>query len=69
MQTAIALPLSLYSTFVIEERHGFNRQTLRLFLIDTVKSLLLTSIFFAPLLIAVFLGVIRNVGKCLLLMS
>ena len=28
---------SLYSTFVIEERHGFNKQTLRIFFVDILK--------------------------------
>ena len=33
------LPFSLYSTFVIEERHGFNRETLRGFFLDRLKGL------------------------------
>jgi STE24 endopeptidase len=32
------IPWSLYSTFVIEERHGFNKQTPSLFLKDFAKS-------------------------------
>ena len=32
------IPWSLYSTFVIEERHGFNKQTPSLFLKDLAKS-------------------------------
>lgn len=32
------LPWSLYHTFVIEERHGFNKQTLGLYISDTFKS-------------------------------
>ena len=32
------LPFDLYATFRIEERHGFNRQTLGGFLLDRVKS-------------------------------
>jgi STE24 endopeptidase len=34
----ISLPFSLCSTFVVEQRHGFNKQTLRLFVVDTIKS-------------------------------
>jgi STE24 endopeptidase len=34
-----ALPFDLYDTFVIEERHGFNRQTLRGFVLDRVKGM------------------------------
>ena len=33
------LPFDLYDTFVIEERHGFNRQTLRGFVLDRVKGI------------------------------
>jgi STE24 endopeptidase len=32
------LPWSLYFTFVIEQRHGFNKQTIGLFFLDTLKS-------------------------------
>jgi STE24 endopeptidase len=32
------IPWGLYFTFVIEERHGFNKQTLSLFFIDIFKS-------------------------------
>eukprot|EP00941_MAST-03F_sp_MAST-3F-sp1_P000010 g10.t1 len=36
-----SLPLSLYSTFVIEEKFGFNNHTLASFLKDQVKSIIL----------------------------
>jgi STE24 endopeptidase len=36
--TLLGLPFSLYSTFVVEQRHGFNKQTLALFLVDVLKS-------------------------------
>jgi STE24 endopeptidase len=32
------LPWSLFYTFVLEEKHGFNKQTLSLFAVDTLKS-------------------------------
>ncbi|XP_048766015.1 CAAX prenyl protease 1 homolog [Ostrea edulis] len=38
--TITSLPWSLYQTFVLEEKHGFNKQTLPFFLKDTVKKLL-----------------------------
>ncbi len=34
----IDLPLNLYQTFVIEERFGFNKMTIRLWIIDLIKS-------------------------------
>ncbi|RLN56383.1 hypothetical protein BBJ28_00013181, partial [Nothophytophthora sp. Chile5] len=39
--TLVGLPFALYSTFVVEARHGFNKQTLGLFFMDKVKSFLL----------------------------
>jgi STE24 endopeptidase len=36
LNTATSLPWSLYSTFVIEQKHGFNKQTPGLFLKDIV---------------------------------
>lgn len=38
--TITGLPWGLYSTFVIEERHGFNKQTLGFYFKDLVKKLL-----------------------------
>lgn len=34
--TLLAIPFSLYSTFVVEQRHGFNKQTLAIFIKDQV---------------------------------
>lgn len=34
----LGIPFSLYSTFVIEQKHGFNKQTLGLFFMDVIKS-------------------------------
>jgi STE24 endopeptidase len=36
--TVEGLPWSWYYTFVIEEKHGFNKQTLPIFVTDTIKS-------------------------------
>lgn len=35
--SVISLPFSYYSTFVIEEKYGFNRTTLKTFLLDLIK--------------------------------
>lgn len=45
----IELPLSLYQTFVLEQRFGFNKMTPRLWLIDLVKSTLLGALFGLPI--------------------
>ena len=45
----LALPLAWYRTFVIEERFGFNRMTLRLWIADLVKGALVGAAFGVPL--------------------
>ncbi len=49
----LALPFQYYQTFVIEERFGFNRSTIRTFIMDRVKGLLLLVLLGLPLLLAV----------------
>lgn len=46
----ISLPFSIYSTFSIEQRFGFNRMTPTLFIADLIKQLLLTLAIGIPLL-------------------
>ena len=50
---AIDLPLTLYMQFVIEEKFGFNRMTLRLFFLDILKQLALGLAIGVPVLLAV----------------
>lgn len=50
IQMVLSLPWNLYSTFVLEERFGFNRTTLKLFISDRIKGLILGSILGLPLL-------------------
>ena len=45
----VDIPLSLYRTFVIEERYGFNKVTVRLFWVDFVKGLALGAALGLPL--------------------
>ncbi|NOT30607.1 MAG: M48 family metallopeptidase [Planctomycetes bacterium] len=51
----IDLPFRYYSTFVIEERFGFNKSTRRTFWADTLKGLGLALVLGAPLLAAILL--------------
>lgn len=53
LSSVVDLPFSLYRTFVIEERFGFNKMTLRLFLIDLAKGTLLGAAIGLPVLAAV----------------
>ena len=50
---AIDLPLSLYKQFVIEAKYGFNRMTIKLFVVDLIKQTALGVVIGAPLLLAV----------------
>ncbi|NIR59216.1 MAG: M48 family metallopeptidase [Gammaproteobacteria bacterium] len=49
----LALPFSIYRTFVVEAAFGFNRMTPRLFVSDTLKQAVLLCALFAPLAAAV----------------
>lgn len=51
----IELPFSLYSTFVIEERYGFNKMTFKSLLSDMTKQIILSAILGGIILSALFL--------------
>ena len=57
----IGWPLSLYRTFGIEARFGFNRMTWRLYALDLLKGLILTMVLGLPLLAAV-LALMQSAG-------
>ncbi len=48
--SAIDLPLSLYQTFVLEERFGFNKTTWKTWAVDLVKGVLLGAVIGLPLI-------------------
>lgn len=58
---AVSLPLSIYQTFVLEERHGFNKTTPGLFVMDMIKGWLIGFAIGAPFL-AVFLRIFKWAG-------
>lgn len=49
----IQIPLSIYNTFVIEEKYGFNKTTPKTFVLDTLKSWLLAAVIGGIVLAAV----------------
>ena len=57
----LTLPFSIYHTFVIEERFGFNRTTPRTFLLDRIKGLGLAALLGAALLGGI-LALFEHVG-------
>lgn len=56
------IPFSVYSIFVIEEKHGFNRQNAKGFIVDQVKSVLL-GVVLGGLLIAGLLWIMQKAGS------
>jgi len=58
---ALSLPFTLWSTFGVEARFGFNRTTARTFLSDQAKGLLLMALLGGPLL-ALILWVVQRFG-------
>jgi len=51
--SVISMPFSVYGTFVIEEKFGFNKTTPRTFILDMLKSILLSVVIGAPLMAVV----------------
>ena len=45
----VGLPFSIYDTFVIEGKYGFNKTTAKTFILDIFKGLLLTVLLGAPI--------------------
>ena len=50
LSTLLSLPESLISTFIIEEKFGFNRTTLKTFCLDLLKGTILSVLIAGPLL-------------------
>lgn len=53
ISSVVDVPFALFRQFVIEQRFGFNRMTLRLFIIDHLKQLALGLVIGTPVLLAV----------------
>jgi STE24 endopeptidase len=56
------LPFTLYSTFKIEERFGFNKMTFKLWLSDTAKGLMVGAIIGLPI-VALILWLMASAGN------
>lgn len=62
ISSLLEAPFSLYRTFVIEARFGFNKMTLGLYLADAAKGLLLGTVLGLPLLFGV-LWLMQRMGS------
>ncbi|GBD99592.1 hypothetical protein BMS3Abin07_01629 [bacterium BMS3Abin07] len=59
IQTFLEMPFGLYRTFRIEKKYGFNTMTIKLWITDTIKSLVISTIILS-LLIACGLLIIKK---------
>ena len=50
----VGIPFSIYSTFVIEEKFGFNKTTVKTFILDLIKGTLLAIALGGPLIACIF---------------
>lgn len=58
----VSIPFQLYSTFVIEEKYGFNKMTVRLFIVDKIKGYILNMLIGGALL-SLFVWFYQKEGK------
>ncbi len=61
VEEVISIPISIYSTFVIEERHGFNKTTTKTFVTDISKSLLISATI-SSIIYATVIYIVVNLG-------
>ena len=61
VEEIISIPISMYSTFVIEERHGFNKTTKKTFVTDIFKSLFISGAI-SSILYATVIFIIISAG-------
>lgn len=58
----LSLPFSIYHTFVLEEKFGFNRTTVKTFILDQIKGMML-SIIIGGILLGLILWIFSTVGE------
>ena len=56
LSTLLNLPFSIYNTFVIEEKYGFNKTTVQIFVLDILKGALLSALIGGLLLYLILLS-------------
>ncbi len=62
LKLLVSLPFSIYSTFVIEEKFGFNKTTPLLFFTDLIKSIVLSAVL-GGVLLSLILGFLEFGGR------
>lgn len=61
ISSLLSLPVSYYSTFILEEKFGFNKQTLKLWFTDMLKGQMLGVVLGTPIISAV-LKIVQKTG-------
>jgi STE24 endopeptidase len=62
ISTIFSIPFDYYGAFVVEEKHGFNKQTVRLFFLDKMKGLIVGGIL-GGILLGGLLWVMDHLGE------
>ncbi|KAF3388940.1 CAAX prenyl protease 1 [Penicillium rolfsii] len=62
LSTILSLPISYYNTFVLEEKFGFNKQTVKLWVTDMLKGQMLGIVLGTPIISAV-LKIVQKTGN------
>ncbi|OJJ44673.1 hypothetical protein ASPZODRAFT_153573 [Penicilliopsis zonata CBS 506.65] len=62
ISTVLSLPVAYYNTFVLEEKFGFNKQTVKLWVTDMLKGQMLGVVLGAPIISAV-LKIVQKTGN------
>jgi STE24 endopeptidase len=62
LKALLSLPFSIYDTFVIEEKFGFNKTSPKTFILDLIKGLFLAAVLGGPL-IAGLLALFQYAGR------
>lgn len=61
LSTLVNLPISIYNTFVLEQRHGFNKQTVSFYAWDKLKKFFISFCITAPV-VATSIYIVRKGG-------
>ena len=52
--SVVNIPFSIYSSFIIEQKYGFNKMTVKIFISDLVKGTILSALIGFPVLLILF---------------
>ena len=55
----IGIPFSAYNIFVIEEKYGFNKTTIKTFISDIIKNLILTAVIGLPIFVVIVMFFVK----------